>query len=210
MILKNKYLNPLIISFIGIINLQSQISGLEILNKVEKNLFDVQNAYYSFKIVSDTKSNLFPLSGEYFFEKGKYIIKTDEIDQLYDGLFFYTIVHENKEIIKSSEESYFFNITPDQFIKRINNDFFIEIESSDSVSYYLIASYKINPSFILKVKINKENFFIEKIDIKDSNDISVNSFLTISYNFNLKLTPSLFKFDINKYPNYLIIENWKS
>ena len=35
MILKNKFIKLLIIFFIGIIDLQSQISGLDILNKVE-------------------------------------------------------------------------------------------------------------------------------------------------------------------------------
>ena len=60
---------------------------------------------------------------------------------------------------------------------------------------------------VFKVKINKENFSIEKIDLMDSNNFLVNSFLTISYSFNLKLNPSLFKFDLNKYPNYYIIEN---
>ena len=210
MILKNKFIKLLIIFFIGILDLQSQISGLDILNKVEKNIFEIQNAYYNFKIVSDTQSDLFPIYGEYFFEKGKYIIKTDEIDQLYDGIFFYTIVHENKEIIKSSDESYFLNLIPDQILKRLSKDFFIEIETTDTLSYYLNAHDNINPNLLFKVKINKENFSVEKIDLSDSNNILINSFLTISYSFNLKLTPSLFKFDSNKYPNYLIIENWKS
>ena len=210
MILKNKFIKLLIIFFIGIIDLQSQISGLDILNKVEKNIFEIKNAYYSFKVESDTESDIFPIFGEYFFEKGRYFIKTDQIDQLYDGFFFYTIVHENKEIIKNSDESYFLNLIPNQILKRLSKDFSIEIDDIDTFSYYLNAKNTTNSNLLFKVKVNKENFSIEKIDLIDSNNFLVNSFLTISYNFNLKLNPSLFKFDLNKYPNYFIIENWKS
>ena len=207
MILKNKYVKPFIIFFIGIVDLQSQFSGLEILNKVEENIFEIQNAYYSFKVESDTDSDIFPIFGEYFFEKGRYFIKTYQIDQLYDGFFFYTIVHENKQIIKSSDESYFLNLIPNQILKRLSKDFSIEIDDIDPFSYYLNAKNKTNSNMVFKVKINKENFSIEKIDLMDSNNFLVSSFLTISYSFNLKLNPSLFKFDLNKYPNYYIIEN---
>lgn len=207
MILKNKYVKPFIIFFIGIIDLQSQFSGLEILNKVEENIFEIQNSYYSFKVESDTESDIFPIFGEYFFEKGRYFIKTDQIDQLYDGFFFYTIVHENKEIIKSSDESYFLNLIPNKILERLSKDFSIEIDDIDTFSYFLNAKNTTNSNLVFKIKINKENFSIEKIDLMDSNNFLVNSFLTISYSFNLKLNPSLFKFDSNKYANYLIIEN---
>ena len=70
-------------------------------------------------------------------KKGRYFIKTDQIDQLYDGFFFYTIVHENKEIIKSSDESNFLNLIPNQILKRLSKDFSIEIDEIDTFSYYL-------------------------------------------------------------------------
>ena len=67
MILKNKYVKPFIVFFIGVIGLQGQFSGLEVLNKVEENIFEIQNAYYNFKVESDTESDIFPIFGQYFF-----------------------------------------------------------------------------------------------------------------------------------------------
>ena len=48
---------------------------------------------------------------------------------------------------------------------------------------------------------------IEKIEMRDSSSMQViNTFLTLTYDYNLSVPLSLFKFDINKYENYTIVK----
>jgi hypothetical protein len=41
--------------------------------------------------------------------------------------------------------------------------------------------------------------------IEKKSNVRINSFLTLTYDYNLIVPLSLFKFDINKYKNYLIV-----
>ena len=50
-----------------------------------------------------------------------YFIDTEEIDQIYDGDKFYTIIHENQEIIVSNKDNTFFNFTPNQIFNYFLN-----------------------------------------------------------------------------------------
>ena len=73
------------------------------------NAMKIRDANYSFKIISENKNDLFPISGELYIKKEKYFIDTEEIDQIYDGYKLYTIIHENQEIIVTSDSNTFFN-----------------------------------------------------------------------------------------------------
>ncbi len=59
--------------------------------------------------------------------------------------------------------------------------------------------------------INSKNLSIVKIEmIEKSSGSKINKFLTLSYDYNLNVPMSLFKFDTNDYKDYLIVpENWK-
>ena len=59
---------------------------------------------------------------------------------------------------------------------------------------------------IYSITINSSNYSIEKIEMKDSiSDEIINTFLTLTYDYNLIVPLSLFKFDLNYYENYLIV-----
>ena len=88
------------------------------------NAMKIKDANYSFKIISENERDLFPISGELYIKKEKYFIDTEEIDQIFDGDNLYTIIHENEEIIVTSELNTFFNFTP----KQIFNFLFITLE----------------------------------------------------------------------------------
>ena len=170
---------------------------------------NIRDANYSFKIISENKNDLFPISGELYIKKEKYFIDTEEIDQIYDGYKLYTIIHENQEIIVTSDSNTFFNFTPKQVFNFFKDDFEIEIEESQDVHYNLIARNLIQEDLFYKIIIDSNLLSIKKIEIKNRDNQVMSSFLTLSYKFNLSLPSSLFKFDKNKFNNYILIENFR-
>ena len=173
------------------------------------NAMKIKDANYSFKIVSENDKDLFPISGELYIKKEKYFIDTEEIDQIFDGDKLYTIIHENEEIIVTSDSNTFFNFTPKQIFNFFKDDFEIEIKNSQGVYYNLIARNLIQEDLVYEIIIDSNLLSIKKIEIKNRDNLTLSSFLTLSYKFNLSLPSSLFKFDKNKYNDYMLIENWK-
>ena len=173
------------------------------------NAMKVKDANYTFKITSENENDLFPISGEIYIKKEKYFIDTEEIDQIFDGDKLYTIIHENEEIIVTSDLNTFFNFTPKQIFNFFKDDFEIEIKNSQGVSYNLIARNLIQEDLVYEIIIDSNLLSVKKIEIKNRDNLTLSSFLTLSYKFNLSLPSSLFKFDKNKYNDYMLIENWK-
>ena len=173
------------------------------------NAMNIRDANYSFKIISENKNDLFPINGELYIKKEKYFIDTEEIDQIYDGYKLYTIIHENQEIIVTSDSNTFFNFTPKQVFNFFKDDFEIEIEESQDVHYNLIARNLIQEDLFYKIIIDSDLLSIKKIEIKNRDNQVMSSFLTLSYKFNLSLPSSLFKFDKNKFNNYILIEDFR-
>ena len=173
------------------------------------NAMKIRDANYRFKIISENKNDLFPISGELYIKKEKYFIDTEEIDQIYDGCKLYTIIHENQEIIVTSDSNTFFNFTPKQVFNFFKDDFEIEIEESQDVQYNLIARNLIQEDLFYKIIIDTNLLSIKKIEIKNRDNQTMSSFLTLSYKFNLSLPSSLFKFDKNKFKNYILIEKFR-
>ena len=173
------------------------------------NAMKIKDANYSFKIISENEKDLFPISGELYIKKEKYFIDTEEIDQIFDGDKLYTIIHENEEIIVTSELNTFFNFTPKQIFNFFKDDFEIEIKNSQGVYYNLIARNLIQKDLVYEIIIDSNLLSIKKIEIKNRDNLTLSSFLTLSYKFNLSLPSSLFKFDKDKFNDYMIIENWK-
>ena len=173
------------------------------------NAMYVKDAYYRFNITSENENDLFPISGELYIKKEKYFIDTEEIDQIFDGDKLYTIIHENEEIIVSSDSNTFFNFTPKQIFNFFKDDFEIVIEETQDFSWNLIARNLIQEDLVYKIIIDSNLLSIKKIDIKNRDNVILSSFLTLSYKYNLSLPSSLFKFDKNEFNNYILIENWK-
>ncbi len=173
------------------------------------NAINIEDAYYKFNITSENENDLFPISGELYIKKDKYFIDSEEIDQIFDGNKLYTIIHENQEIIITSDSNTFFNFTPKQVYNFFKDDFEIEIEESQDISYNLIARNLINKDLFYKIIIDSNLLFVKKIEIKNRDNQTISSFLTLSYKFNLSLPSSLFKFDKNKFNKYELIENFR-
>ena len=204
---RNNLINFLLLGLFSFFSLNGQNNGIQVLEEVMNNAMKIKDANYSFKIISENEKDLFPISGELYIKKEKYFIDTEEIDQIFDGDKLYTIIHENEEIIVTSDSNTFFNFTPKQIFNFFKDDFEIETEESQDFSINLIARNLIQEDLFYKIIIDSNLLSIKRIDIKNRDNLILNSFLTLSYKYNLSLPSSLFKFDKNKFGDYMLIEN---
>ena len=201
----NKILIKIIVILLGFSNLSAQESAIDILKRVKENTLSLKNVFYKFNISSKFENNLFPISGEFYINKEKYLIDTSEIDQIYDGEKFYTIIHENKEIIISTENTSFFNFSPNQIFNFFLKGFNLEIQNINNGSYIITAESLEEEEIIYNIFINS-NLSIERIEmIEKETGNQINTFLTLTYDYNLNVPFSLFKFELNDYKNYLIV-----
>lgn len=201
----NKILIKIIVILLGFSNLSAQESAIDILKRVKENTLSLQNVYYKFNISSKFENNLFPISGEFYIKQENYLIDTSEIDQIYDGEKFYTIIHENKEIIISTENTSFFNFSPNQIFNFFLKGFDLEIQNINNGSYIITAESLEEEEIIYNIFINS-NLSIERIEmIEKETGNQINTFLTLTYDYNLNVPFSLFKFELNDYKNYLIV-----
>ena len=204
---KNKNFIKVILFLLGFSNLLAQESAIEILQKVKDNSTLIENAKYKFIITSEFENNLLPINGVFYIKDENYFIDTEEIDQIYDGDKFYTIIHENQEIIVSDKDNTFFNFTPNQIFNYFLNGFELEIEKLLNNSYLIIAENNQEEDIFYSIVINGANLSIEKIEmIEKKSNVRINSFLTLTYDYNLTVPLSLFKFDIKNYDNYILIQ----
>ena len=201
----NKILIKIIVILLGFSNLSAQESAIDILKRVKENTLSLENVYYKFNISSKFENNLFPISGEFYIKQENYLIDTSEIDQIYDGEKFYTIIHENKEIIISTENTSFFNFSPNQIFNFFLKGFDLEIQNINNESYIITAESYNEEEIIYNIFINS-NLSIERIEmIEKETGNQINTFLTLTYDYNLNVPFSLFKFELNDYKNYLIV-----
>ena len=137
--------------------------------------------------------------GSLFFSNGKFKIVLADLTFLYDGENHYTIVPENKEINKSSENEIANYILPSKIALTIskirekikikkNNLFEIsyEDESGDNYSIFI-----------------KKNYSITRIDQSITNGY-INSIVFKKTNFNKKIDDNLFYFEKENYQDYYI------
>ena len=82
----------------------------------------------------------------------------------------------------------------------------ITIEKISNNSYFIIAENNQEEDVFYSIVINSSNLSIEKIEmIEKKSNTKINSFLTLTYDYNLIVPMSLFKFEMNYYKDYLII-----
>ena len=188
----------------GINNIFCQ-SAEEILKLAQEKSLMLTDSYYKFKIDSKVDDSMLPITGELFTRGEKYFIDTKYIDQIYDGENIFTIVHENQEIIIGNSDIPLFKFTPYQLL-----NFFMKDHKLDNIGNskkYIIKAISEDDGIVYFISINSSDYSIEKIEMKDSlrNQI-INTFLTLTYDYNLSVPLSLFKFDIKKYKNYSIVK----
>jgi outer membrane lipoprotein-sorting protein len=202
---KNKILIKFIIILLGFSNLSAQEDAVKVLERVKENAFSLENVYYKFEISSKFENTILPISGEFYIKQGSYLIDTNEVDQIYDGERFYTIIHENKEIIISTENTSFYNFSPSQIFNYFLKGFDLKKQNISDDFELIVAESKEEDKIIYNLFINS-NLSIERIEmIEKETGEEINRFLTLTYDYNLNLPLSLFKFDIQSYKDYIIV-----
>ena len=181
-------------------------SAKEILETALERSLALSNSYYKFLIESKVESLLFPMTGELFTKGEKYFIDTKAIDQIYDGENIFTIIHENQEIIVGNVDILLLSFTPNQIFNFFLENHMLSI-NSDSERHIIEAINRDDDNITYFISIDSSNYSIKKIEMKDliSGQI-INSFLTLTYDYNLTVPLSLFKFDIKNYDNYILIQ----
>tara|TARA_B100000989_G_scaffold140671_2_gene104663 strand:- start:2736 stop:3353 length:618 start_codon:yes stop_codon:yes gene_type:complete len=202
---KLKTLKTLVFLIFMINSVLSQ-SAEDILEIAINKSLELNNSYYKFRVESVIDSPLVPMTGELYTRGEKYFVDTENIDQIYDGETMFTIVHENQEILIGNFDMSLFSLTPYKIL-----NFFLEDHSLSVITNskkHIIEAKRINENNIIYfISINSINHSIEKIEMKDTlSDSIINSFLTLTYDYNLSVPESLFKFDINNYENYTIVK----
>tara|TARA_X000000368_G_scaffold356483_1_gene298554 strand:- start:40 stop:609 length:570 start_codon:yes stop_codon:yes gene_type:complete len=181
-------------------------SAEEILEIALERSLALNNSYYKFIIESEVESPLLPMTGELYTKGEKYFIDTKDIDQIYDGKNIFTIVHENQEIIVGNSEISLITFTPNRIFNFFLDDYLLNVKS-ETKRHIIEAKNKNEDNMIYSITINSLNYSIEKIEMKDSiSDEIINTFLTLTYDNNLTVPLSLFKFDINNYDNYILVQ----
>tara|TARA_B100000530_G_C15890883_1_gene461376 strand:- start:161 stop:778 length:618 start_codon:yes stop_codon:yes gene_type:complete len=202
---KSNIFKPLVILILMISPVFSQ-SAEEILEIALERSLALNNSYYKFIIESEVESPLLPMTGELYTKGEKYFIDTKDIDQIYDGKNIFTIVHENQEIIVDNSEISLITFTPNRIFNFFLDDYLLNVKS-ETKRHIIEAKNKNEDNMIYSITINSSNYSIEKIEMKDSiSDEIINTFLTLTYDNNLTVPLSLFKFDINNYDNYILVQ----
>tara|TARA_B100000575_G_scaffold201924_1_gene163657 strand:- start:26932 stop:27549 length:618 start_codon:yes stop_codon:yes gene_type:complete len=195
----------LVFSTLCIGNINAQESAIEVFQRASENIISKNNVYYKFMIKSSNESNIFPFNGELYLSGDKHFLNSIEIDQINDGLNVYTIIHDNKEIIVSSLENinFLINFTPYQILNFFMQDFNLDIEISNK-DYLITAMDPEQENSTYKIFLDSSDLSINKVEFIENNEITY-SFLTLTYDYNLMISPSLFKFEDEEYKGYLIV-----
>ena len=184
----------------------SSQSAEEVLKIALERSLALNNSYYKFLIESEIESPLLPMIGELYTKGEKYFIDTKDIDQIYDGKNIFTIVHENQEIIVGNSDISLISFTPNQIFNFFLEDYLLNVKS-ETKRHIIEAKDRNEDNMIYFITINSSNYSIEKIEMKDtSSEQIVNTFLTLTYDYNLTVPLSLFKFDIRNYANYILVQ----
>ena len=158
------------------------------------------------------------LSKEKFEDREEFYSKVESLNiQIYDEETDENSIDETEEAVVSEKDEdtgrtddpvrmYLKEMGNVELLSRIGE---IEIEKSQDFYLNLIARNLIQEDLVYKIIIDSNLMSIKRIDIKNRDNLILNSFLTISYKYNLSLPSSLFKFDKNKFNDYLLIENFR-
>lgn len=186
-------------------NLNAQIEKpYEILEKVKKNISS-NNIHYEFIIENNSAELNNPIKGNLYLSGEKYVLLTNDIEQIFDGEKTYTIIHENEEIIVDNKENSILSLKPDLLFDFIDDKYILSMIEINSNKSIIKAENKNDPSLFYEISINNNNLSI--ITIKQESFESIrysNIFKTISYSFNIALPLSFFKFDKEKYKEYYL------
>ena len=175
----------------------------ELLNRVKENISS-KNIHYKFIIENNLQDKNSSINGSLYLSNEKYVLLTNDLEQIFDGVKTYTIIHENEEIIIDNKENSILSLKPNILFDFIDDKYKLSIISTSENMSIVKAEDKNNPSQFYEISINLNNLSIISIKQESIEVQYSNIFKTISYSNNLALPLSFFKFDKEKYKDYYL------
>ena len=184
----------------------------ELLDRVKKNISS-KNIHYEFIIENNLPEINNSINGNLYLSSEKYVLLTNDIEQIFDGEKAYTIIHENEEVLIDNKENSILSLKPDILFDFLNDKYKLSMIKTTINTSTIKAEDNNNPGQFYEISINVNDLSI--IHIKQGREVIVlddksfeigyyNIFKTISYSYNIVLPLSFFKFDKEKYKEYYL------
>ena len=175
----------------------------KILDRVKKNISS-KNIHYKFIIENNLSGTNNSINGDLYLSNEKYVLLTNDIEQIFDGDKTYTIIHENQEVLIDNKENEILSLKPDFLFDFIDDKYKLSLIKNNSDTSIIKAQDNIKPGEFYEISINLNDLSIIYIKQESFNVGYSNIFKTISYSYNISLPLSFFKFDKEKYKNYYL------
>ncbi len=174
-----------------------------ILDRVKKNVSS-KNIHYKFIIENNLPGTNNSINGDLYLSNEKYVLLTNDIEQIFDGDKTYTIIHENQEVLIDNKENEILSLKPDFLFDFIDDKYKLSLIKNNSDTSIIKAQDNFKPGEFYEISINLNDLSIIYIKQESFNVGYSNIFKTISYSYNISLPLSFFKFDKEKYKNYYL------
>jgi hypothetical protein len=178
-------------------------NSYKILNRVKKNLSS-KNIHYKFIIENNLQEINNSINGNLYLSDEKYVLLTNNIEQIFDGEKTYTIIHENEEVLIDNKENEILSLKPNLLFDFIDDKYKLSMIKNNKNTSIIKAQDNTNPGQFYEISINLNDLSIIYIKQESYNVGYSNIFKTISYSYNISLPLSFFKFDKEKYKNYYL------
>ena len=175
----------------------------KILDRVKKNISS-KNIHYKFIIENNLPGTNNSINGDLYLSNEKYVLLTNDIEQIFDGDKTYTIIHENQEVLIDNKENEILSLKPDFLFDFIDDKYKLSLIKNNSDTSIIKAQDNFKPGEFYEISINLNDLSIIYIKQESFNVGYSNIFKTISYSYNISLPLSFFKFDKEKYKNYYL------
>ena len=175
----------------------------KILDRVKKNISS-KNIHYKFIIENNLPGTNSSINGDLYLSNEKYVLLTNDIEQIFDGDKTYTIIHENQEVLVDNKENEILSLKPDFLFDFIDDKYKLSLIKNNSDTSIIKAQDNFKPGEFYEISINLNDLSIIYIKQESFNVGYSNIFKTISYSYNISLPLSFFKFDKEKYKNYYL------
>ncbi len=181
-----------------------------ILDDITKSYKSKKNSYFKFSYSTGNSKTSQTQTGIFYSDNTRYKLKIMGTEQIFDGNKLYNINDEDKEITISKANEDQVHFSPLSYLDSYKKEYNVTYSGRKTISGIPIDVIKMIPIKANGLKnvtlyVNSPQKKLIKLEqISSNNEVAV---INISnYKENQVLSPSLFRFDKSKYPNYLITE----
>ena len=183
----------------------------KILDAVTKQYNSKSNNYFKFTLGTGINGTVTKTETGYYFASGdKYLLKILGSEQIYDGNKIYNINTEDQEVTVAKPNANSAMFSPINYLTTYRKDYNVTYSGKKKVNgvdsdFIRLTPVKANGLKEVLLFIDSKNNKMVKLEQHGSNkDVAVIAIK--EYKENQKLDSNLFKFDKNKYKNYIVTE----